>query len=329
MAFRTPHLTTEGHLPALSGASAWLNSPPLTPEGLRGRPVVVQFWTYTCINWLRTLPAVRAWAARYRDQGLVVIGVHSPEFPFERDLDNVRWAVREMAIEHPVAVDPDHAVWNAFANHYWPALYLVDARGVIRHRHFGEGDEARSERVVQRLLEESGAPGVPHEPVAVHGEGIEAAADWADLRSAEEYLGHERAERFASPGGARADERHDYSPADRLHRDEWSLAGTWTVHGQGVELHEAGGRISHRFHARDLHLVMGPTSRGASPRFRVLLDGQPPGAAHGLDVDEQGLGRLDGQRLHQLVRQPLPITDRQFDIEFLDPGVEAFVFTFG
>jgi thiol-disulfide isomerase/thioredoxin len=329
MAFRTLHLATEGHLPALSGATAWLNSPPLTPEGLRGRPVVVQFWTYTCINWLRTLPYVRAWAARYRDQGLVVIGVHTPEFPFERDLDNVRWAVREMAIEHPVAVDSDFAIWDAFANHYWPALYLVDAQGVIRHHRFGEGDEARSERVLQQLLQESGADGVPHEAVPVDGAGVEAAADWASLQSAESYLGHERSEHFASPGGVRADERRGYSPPDRLRLDEWALAGTWTVHGQGAVLDEADGCLSYRFHARDLHLVMGPTSRGASPRFRVRLDGRPPGAAHGLDVDEQGHGRLDGQRLYQLIRQPAPITDRQFDIEFLDPGVEAFVFTFG
>jgi thiol-disulfide isomerase/thioredoxin len=326
---RTVRPPTEGHLPSLGGATTWLNSPPLTAESLRGQTVLVQFWTYTCINWLRTLPYVRAWAARYRDQGLVVIGVHTPEFPFERDLQNVRRASEEMTVDYPIAVDNDYSVWDAFANHYWPALYFVDARGLIRHHRFGEGDYGRSELVIQELLDESGAHGVPQGLVSVDGEGAEAAADWDSLESAENYVGYERTNNFASPGGAQTDERHVYSTPGRLRLDQWALSGNWTIEAQAIVLNAANGRMTYRFHARDLHLVMGPTSRDTSPRFRVLIDGQPPGAAHGVDVDERGNGTLDEQRLYQLIRQPRPIADRQFEIEFLDPGVEALAFTFG
>jgi thiol-disulfide isomerase/thioredoxin len=329
MSSRTVRPATEGHMPPLDGATAWLNSPALTVEGLRGQTVLIQFWTYTCINWLRTLPYVRAWAARYRDHGLVVIGVHTPEFPFERNLPNVRRAAQQMTIDYPIAVDTDYSVWDAFANHYWPALYFVDARGLIRHHRFGEGDYGRSELVIQQLLGESGADGVPQGPVSVDGEGAEAPADWDSLESAENYLGYERSENFASPGGAQIDERHRYSTPGRLRLNQWALSGNWTMEAQATVLNEANGRILYRFHARDLHLVMGSTSRETSPRFRVLIDGQPPGAAHGVDVDERGNGTLDQQRLYQLIRQPRPIADRQFEIEFLDPGVETLAFTFG
>jgi thiol-disulfide isomerase/thioredoxin len=329
MASRTLQLPREGHLPSLDGATAWLNSPPLTAQGLRGQTVLVQFWTYTCINWLRTLPYVRAWAGKYRDQGLVVIGVHTPEFPFERDLDNVRRAAQEMTVEYPVAVDNDYTIWNAFANHYWPALYFVDAEGIIRHHLFGEGDYETSESVIQQLLGESGAGNVPQDLVSVDGEGAEAAADWDNLGSGENYVGYERSENFASPGGAQIDERRIYSTPGRMRLNQWALSGDWTVAGQSTVLNEGNGHIAYRFHARDLHLVMGPTSPSPYPRFRVLIDGRPPGPAHGIDVDEEGNGTLDEQRLYQLIRQRGPITDRQFDIEFLDAGVEALAFTFG
>ena len=329
MASRTQHLPVEGHLPSFDGATAWLNSPPLTAEGLRGSVVVVQFWTYTCINWLRTLPYVRAWAERYADDGLVVVGVHTPEFPFEHDLDNVRRAVAEMRIGYPVAVDDDYAVWDAFANRYWPALYVVDARGRIRHHRFGEGDYEFSELVVQELLVEAGHDVAPGEPVPVDADGVEAPADWDNLESPESYTGYERADNFASPGGPVPDEGHVYSAPERLRLNQWALSGSWTVEPGDTLLNEADGRIAYRFHARDLNLVMGPTRRDAPVRYRVLVDGQPPGAAHGVDVDEAGSGTVRDQRLYQLVRQPGPVTDRQFEIEFLDPGVQAFAFTFG
>jgi thiol-disulfide isomerase/thioredoxin len=329
MSSGTLRLPTEGHLPSFGGATTWLNSAPLTAESLRGRPVLVQFWTYTCINWLRTLPYVRAWAEKYRDSGLVVIGVHTPEFPFEHDLQNIRRAADEMGVTYPVAVDNDYAVWNAFANHYWPALYLVDAQGAIRHHHYGEGDYQTSESVIQQLLAESGAADVPGDLVAVEGQGAEAAADWDDLESPENYVGYERTESFASPGGAVLGRPHVYSAPSRLRLNQWALSGDWTVEPGAAVLNGAPGRISYRFHARDLHLVMGPTSPGTPPRFRVLIDGQPPGDVHGSDVDERGDGTVDEQRLYQLIRQRPPIADRQFDIEFLDPGVEALVFTFG
>jgi thiol-disulfide isomerase/thioredoxin len=321
-------LPVEGEMPPLGGATGWLNSQPLTPAGLRGKVVLVDFWTYTCINWLRSLPYLRAWAEKYKDQGLVVIGVHSPEFEFEKDADNVRRAAKARRIDFPIALDEDHAIWRAFKNRYWPALYVIDAQGRIRHHQFGEGGYEESEKIIQQLLGEAGLGGSGHQ-IAVDAPGAEAEADWANLKSPENYLGHERTENFASPGGALLDKRRVYATPARLRLNHWALSGDWTVRKDAIRLNTANGRIAYRFHARDLHLVMGPAARGTSPRFRVLIDGQPPGAAHGVDVDDQGNGTVTEQRLYQLIRQPKPIADRQFEIEFLDPGAEAFAFTFG
>jgi thiol-disulfide isomerase/thioredoxin len=314
-------------LASLDRADAWLNSPPLKASDLRGKVVLIDFWTYTCINWLRTLPYVRAWDEKYRNQGLVVIGVHAPEFGFEKDLDNVRRAVNEMQIDYPVAVDSEHAIWRAFNNQYWPALYFIDAQGRIRHQYFGEGSYEESEKVIQQLLAETGAK-IDAEPVSVDGRGIEAAADWASLRSPENYLGYDRTQNFAS-GEPALDEAHTYQAPARLRLNEWGLSGDWTVKRESSALNKAGSRIAYSFHARDVHLVMGPPSPGTPVKFRVSIDGQPPGAAHGIDVDEQGYGTVTGQRLYQLIRQPQPIVDRQFQIEFLGSGVEVFAFTFG
>jgi thiol-disulfide isomerase/thioredoxin len=322
-------LPVEGALPTLAGATTWLNSPPLTAASLRGKVVLVDFWTYTCINSLRPLPYVRAWAKKYKDKGLVVIGVQAPEFTFEKNLDNVGRSVRDLRIDYPIAVDNDHAVWHAFNNEYWPALYFVDAQGRIRHHKFGEGDYEASERVIQQLLIEAGATDVGHDLVAVDGRGPEAPADLDSLNSAENYVGAARTENFASPGGALLDRQHVYGKPAQLELNHWALVGDWTMGKQGTVLNKAHGRIVYRFHARDLHLVMGPATHGTPVRFRVLIDGKPPGTAHGTDTDAQGNGTVTEQRLYQLIRQPQPIVDRQFDIEFLDPGVEAFVFTFG
>jgi thiol-disulfide isomerase/thioredoxin len=318
-----------GELPSLSGATGWLNSEPLTPDDLRGRVVLVDFWTFTCINWLRTLPHVRAWVAKYRDQGLVVIGVHTPEFTFERDVDSIRRETNARAIDYPVAIDSDYAVWRAFDNQYWPALYFADADSVIRHHHFGEEAYEESERVLQQLLTEAGADGVADGLVAVEGEGDEAPADWDTLRSPETYVGYARTENFASDGGVAFDERRTYALPERLRLGEWALAGDWTVGAEAVTLNEPGGRIAIRFQARDLHLVVKPADEAAAVRFQVRTDGQPPGPAHGSDVDEEGNGTVAEGRLHQLIRQPGPIVERTFEITFLDPGVEAYVFTFG
>jgi thiol-disulfide isomerase/thioredoxin len=323
------HLPREGELPSLGGATAWLNSPPLSTADLRGNVILIDFWTYTCINWLRTLPYVRAWAEKYQEHGVVVIGVHAPEFSFEHDLENVRRAARDMRVDYPIAIDNDYAIWQAFTNHYWPALYLVDAQGHIRYHHFGEGAYELSEMMLQHLLAEAGRGGFAHDLVSVDAQGAEVAADWDSLRSVETYVGSERTEHFASPGGAVLDKRHLYIAPERLRLNHWALAGEWTMGSEATVLHAANGRIAYRFHARDLHLVMGPAARGTSVRFRVFIDGQTPGAAHGIDVDEQGNGTVTDQRLYQLIRQPKPIADRQFEIEFLDAGVEAFVFTFG
>jgi thiol-disulfide isomerase/thioredoxin len=322
-------LPVEGDLPALDGATGWLNSPPLGAADLRGKVVLVDFWTYTCINWLRTLPYVRAWAGRYAPQGLVVIGVHTPEFEFEHDAGNVRRAVEDMRLSYPVAIDNDYAVWGAFDNHYWPALYFVDARGHIRHHQFGEGEYEQSEMIIQQLLSEAGSGGTDHELVSVEGGGVEAPADWANLRSPENYVGYERTENFASPGGLVPGTPHDYAAPVRLPLNYWALSGNWTVGRQPATLNTAGGRISCRFHARDLHLVMGPASRGTAVPFRVLIDGQKPGDDHGTDVDDQGDGTVTEQRLHQLIRQRGPVTERTFEITFLDPGAQAYAFTFG
>ena len=316
-------------LASLARADEWLNSQPLTPSALRGKVVLIDFWTYTCINWLRTAPYVRAWAEKYRDQGLVVIGVHAPEFAFEKNIDNVRWAVKEMRINYPVAVDNDHTIWRAFKNNYWPALYFMDAEGRVRHHHFGEGSYEQSEKIIQELLAEAGAVGIAREPVAVDARGIEAAADWSSLKSAENYLGYERTQNFASPGGPILNKPGTYELPGSLRRDEWALAGDWTMRSEAAALNKSKGRIAYRFHARDLHLVMGPSVPGTPVRFRVLIDGEPPGEAHGTDIDEQGYGAVTEQRLYQLIRQKKSIVDRQFEIEFLAPGVETFAFTFG
>ena len=324
----TARLPVEGELSSLRSATLWLNSAPLTAAGLRGKIVLVEFGTYTCINWLRTLPYVRAWAEKYKDEGLVVIQVHAPEFEFEKDLDNVRSSIKRLGVGLPIAVDNEHAIWRAFNNQYWPALYFIDGKGRIRHQQFGEGEYTESERVIRKLVAEGGKGGSGNGVGSVEGRGIEAAPDWASLQSPENYLGYERTVNFASPGGI-GDQRHAYTVPARLRLNHWALAGTWTIGKQATVLHQSNGRLVYRFHARDLHLVMGPPAAGTPVRFRVLIDGQPPGAAHGIDVDEQGMGTVDAQRLYQLIRQPKPIAERQFEIEFLDPGVELFAFTFG
>ncbi len=315
-------------LTALGGATEWLNSPRLTPANLLGKTVVIDFCTYTCINWLRTLPYRRAWAQKYT-QGLVLIGVHTPEFAFEQNVDNVRRAVRQMRIEYPIVLDNDYAIWRAFRNQYWPALYFLDARGRVRDHQFGEGEYGRSEKIIQRLLSEAGVGGAGDGVVSVDAGGVEAAADWNNLRSPENYVGYERSQNFASPGGGEPDRRRVYAAPARVALNQWALAGEWTIGRQATVLGSANGRMVYRFHARDLHLVMGPRRQGIPIRFRVTIDGQPPGPAHGVDIDEGGNGTVVEQRLYQLIRQPGPIADRRFEIEFLDAGVETFAFTFG
>jgi thiol-disulfide isomerase/thioredoxin len=296
------------HMPSLGGATEWLNSEPLGPAELRGRVVLVNFWTLTCINWLRQEPYVRAWSQAYRDDGLVVIGVHTPEFSFEHDIDGVRRATKERCIDYPVALDNDYEIWSAFANNYWPALYFVNADGVIRDDHFGEGRYEQSERVIQRLL------GVERQFVAVEGLGVEAEADWDHLRTPETYLGNVRSERFGSP--------------DRLPLNHWALAGEWTIGRESVVLDEAGGSIAYRFHARDAHLVLSREAGEPIP-FRVLLDGEAPGPSHGVDVDEGGSGLLEDGRMYQLVRQHDTVRERTLEITFLEAGAYAYAFTFG
>ena len=319
----------QNELASLERANEWLNSPPLTPEALRGKVVLVNFWTYTCINWRRQLPFVRAWAEKYKDQGLVVIGVHAPEFEFEKNVANIRWALKDMGIDYPVAVDNSHIIWRAFRNQAWPALFFIDAQGRLRHHTFGEGSYEQSEMVIQALLREAGASGVSREPVKVDARGHDAAADWRNLRSPENYVGFERTENFASPGGLLRDMPRTYQRPAKLSLNEWGLSGDWTVRKDAAAPSKTGGSIMYRFHARDLHLVMGPATPGTSVKFRVSIDGQPPGAARGVDVDEQGHGTVTEQRMYTLIRQPSPIADRQFEIEFLGPGVEVFAFTFG
>jgi thiol-disulfide isomerase/thioredoxin len=299
------------HLPSLGGATAWLNSEPLGPAELRGHVVLVNFWTWTCINWLRQEPYVRAWSRAYRDDGLVVLGVHTPEFSFEHDIDGVRRATEERAIDYPVAVDNDYEIWSAFANHYWPALYFVDAEGIIRDQHFGEGRYEHSERVIQRLL------GVERELVSVEGLGVEAEADWEHLYTPETYLGSGRSEGFDA----------DQLP-ERLRVNHWALAGEWTIGPENVVLDQAGGSIAYRFHARDAHLVLSSSSRASIP-FRVRLDGEPPGPSHSVDVDQDGNGVLRDGRMYQLVRQHDAVRERTLEITFLEPGAEAYAFTFG
>lgn len=315
-------------LTAIGRAREWLNASRLTTEALAGKVVLVQFCTYTCINWLRTLPYVHAWAQKY-GRDAVVLGVHTPEFAFEHNVDNVRRTLQRMKVTYPVVIDNDYAIWRAFDNHYWPALYFIDGRGRVRHRQFGEGEYESSERAIQQLLKEAGVSGVADGVVSVVGSGFESAADWANLKSPETYVGYQRLANFASPDPVRRDQRRTYRVPSRLALNQWSLAGDWTIGTQATVLHKTPGQILHRFHARDVHLVMGPSrSEGAVP-FRVTIDGQPPGAAHGLDVDEGGNGTVREQRLYQLVRQTKPIVDRTLTIDFLAPGVEAFAFTFG
>jgi thiol-disulfide isomerase/thioredoxin len=305
-------LPVEGHLPGFDGATGWLNSEPLAPDGLRGKVVLVDFWTYTCINWLRTLGYVRAWAEKYADRGLVVIGVHTPEFPFEHDVDNVREAAKDMRVEYPIALDSGYGVWRAFDNHYWPAVYIADAEGRVRHHHFGEGAYEECEWVIQGLL------GIEDGLVSPVLEGFEVQADWENLQSPETYLGADQAQNFAGSG----------SDGRELRLNQWALSGDWTIEGGKSVLNGSEGGIVFRFHARDVNLVMGPP-RGESVRFRVRVDGEPPGDAHGLDVDEEGRGTLAQQRLYQLIRDPGAIADRTFEITFEAPGAEAYCFTFG
>jgi cytochrome c biogenesis protein CcdA/thiol-disulfide isomerase/thioredoxin len=322
-------LPIEGELPPLTGAVEWLNTPPLTPEGLRGKVVLVDFWTYSCINCLRTLPYVRAWAAKYKDHGLVVIGVHTPEFAFEKNVDNVRRAVKDLGITYPVAVDNNYAIWGAFYNNYWPADYFVDAQGQIRAHEFGEGNYDKSEHLIQTLLTEAGIPNVPTGLVAVNGKGVEAAADDQQIKSPETYVGYTRAANFANTGVLLKDQANTYAVPSTLQLNQWGLGGVWTIEGEKAILDSVPGRIVFHFHARDLHLVLGPTADGKPVRFRVLLDGKAPANDHGVDIDATGAGTVSSQRLYQLIRQTGPVQDRTFTIEFLDAGVQAFSFTFG
>ena len=327
-------LPVEGEMPSLAGATGWLNSPPLDTEALRGKVVLVDFWTYSCINCLRALPHVREWAERYRDHGLVVIGVHAPEFAFERNLGNVQRAVKDLKVTYPVAIDNDFSIWRGFNNRYWPAHYFIDAQGRIRAHHFGEGNYAQSEQTIRKLLREAGhtlpdeAPSTAR-AMAASREGVERQADMGNLKSPETYLGHARAENFASPGGQQPDRAADYSVPATLALNQWALGGHWTVGDEDARSNRAGDRIAFRFHARDLHLVLSPGEDGTPVRYRVRIDGQPPGADAGGDSAADGSGQVDGNRLYQLIRQNGAVRERTFEIEFLDPGVHAYAFTFG
>jgi len=322
-------LPIEGTLPPLEGAVHWLNSPPLTAEALKGKVVLGDFWTYSCINCLRTLPYVKAWAEKYRDQGLVVIGVHAPEFAFERDVSNVTKAMKDLGITYPVAIDNAYKIWRAFDNQYWPAHYFADAKGQIRYHHFGEGDYAESERVIQQLLREAGARNVAGGLIQADAKGVQQAPDMNEVQSPETYLGFQRAENFISTGTLATNQVANYPAAGNLALNHWTLEGQWNVGGQQATLDQPGGRIVYRFHARDLHLVLGPGADGKPVRFSVTVDGQAPGDAHGTDVAPDGSGTVTEQRLYQLVRQPGAVQDHTFTIEFLDPNVAAYAFTFG
>ncbi len=320
-------LADEGRMPDLGGATSWLNSDPLARESLRGKVVLVHIWTYTCINSLRPLPYVRAWADKYKAAGLVVIGVHTPEFSVEKERANVERAVRELKVTYPVAVDSDYRIWEAFDNQYWPALYFIDAKGRIRHHYFGEGEYAEAERVLQELLKESRARLADESTVRVAGEGVEAAPS-ASVQSPETYVGYRRGERFASPVRLARDVSNTYRVPDRLSLNGWGLVGSWNIGPESALLEAAGGRIAFRFHSRDLHLVLSPGKDGRPVRFKVRLDGAAPGDAHGSDSAPDGSGEVREPRLYQLIRQRTRVDDRTFEIEFLDPGVRAFVFTF-
>ncbi|HEY7985656.1 MAG TPA: cytochrome c biogenesis protein DipZ [Methylophilaceae bacterium] len=322
-------LPIEGAMPPLTGAVEWLNSPPLTTESLRGKVVLVDFWTYSCINCLRSLPYIRAWADKYKDQGLVVIGVHAPEFAFEKNISNVKKAVQDLGITYPVAVDNDYAIWRAFKNRYWPAHYFIDAKGQVRYHHFGEGEYDESEKVIQQLLREAGHTVISKDIVAAQGQGIQMASDEDETDSPETYVGYSRADGFASKDGQIHDQAHNYTLPKNLKLNQWGLAGNWQVGSEKAVVQSSQARIVYRFHARDLHLVLGPGSTGKPIHFRVLVDGKAPGADHGTDIDADGNGTIVGERLYQLVRQSSAVKDKTFEIEFLDPGAEAFAFTFG
>jgi thiol-disulfide isomerase/thioredoxin len=322
-------LPVEGRLAPFAGATRWLNSEPLTPQGLLGRVVLVDFWTYTCINWLRTLPYVRAWAAKYAAAGLTVVGVHTPEFGFEGDIDNVIAQSRELEVEYPVAVDNDYAVWQAFANHVWPALYIADGQGRVRYHHFGEGEYAMTEMVIQELLREAGAEDIDQDLVMVEPRGLEVAADWRALQSPETYLGYGLSNGFVSQNEARPGLAQQFAAPSRLRLNHWDLSGIWTVGQNAPLLDEPGGQVAFQFHARDLNLVMGPASGSGPIRFRVFLDGRAVDGAAGTDVSADGTGTATDQRCYQLIRQRGPISERRFEIEFLDADVEVYCFTFG
>ena len=324
----TGWLPDEGALPTFAGATGWLNTDPLTPEALRGRVVLVDFWTYTCVNWLRTLPYVRAWVAKYAEHGLTVVGVHTPEFDFEHNVDNIRTQSRALRVPYPIAIDSDYGVWNAFNNRYWPAVYIADAQGRIRYHHFGESEYAMQEMVIQQLLMEAGATNLDLDLVTVQPVGLEVAADYGTLRSPETYLGYDRGSGLASPDGLWADTPHDYAAPAGLDLNEWAPTGEWTVSGRAATSTAAGARLAFRFQARDVNLVMGPAERGTAIPFRVTLDGEPARGANGTDVAD-GTGVVNEQRTYQLIRQPAPITERVFEIEFMEPGAELYCFTFG
>jgi thiol-disulfide isomerase/thioredoxin len=324
-----PGIVGSSPLYSLSGATGWLNSKPLTEKQLKGKVVLIDFWTYSCINCLRALPYIRAWADKYKDSGLVVIGVHTPEFDFEKDSPNVEKAIQKFGITYPVALDSNQVIWNGFHNEFWPAHYFIDATGKVRFEHFGEGQYDQSEKWIQQLLQERAAKPMPASTVSVHAQGIEASSNQQDVKSPETYIGYSRAEHFASPGGFVYDKTKAYTAPTHPALNEWGLDGNWEVYIQSAVLKTAGGKIVFRFHARDLHLVLGPTLDGKPVRFRVTIDGQAPGDNHGVDTDAQGNGTVTDHRLYQLVRQKGAVTDHVFAIEFEDPGVQAFSFTFG
>lgn len=324
-----PSIVGSSPLPGLAGATGWINSKPLTAKDLRGKVVLVDFWDYSCINCIRAVPYIRAWAEKYKDSGLVVIGVHTPEFDVEKQLPNVQRAVTKFGITYPVAVDSDGKIWNAFHNQYWPAHYFIDAKGKVRYEHFGEGEYDKSEQWIQELLKEANGKPMAAGIASVHGQGVQAAADTNQVRSPETYIGYARAQHFASQGGIKQDAAHVYIEPTHLQLNEWGLVGQWVDHGQQAVLASAGGKIVFRFHARDLHLVLGPSASGKPVRFRVTIDGHAPGENHGVDTDAQGNGVMTDDRLYQLIRQKGAIADHTFAIEFEDPGVQAFSFTFG
>ncbi len=315
--------------PSLSGATGWLNTAPLNLADLRGKVVLIDFWTYTCINWRRTLPYIREWASKYKEQGLVVIGIHTPEFSFEQKWDNVSSAIKSMDIGYPVAADNNFEIWRSFDNQYWPALYLIDAKGKIRYQKFGEGDYEASEKMIQQLLKGVSTKAVPSTIATPLAEGYEAAADWQNIGSPESYFGYDRAQGFASPGKPGVDKQVAYMLPKKLLLNEWALSGEWTIGKERILVNSGTGKLIYRFHARDLHLVMGPAEPGKAIKFRVLIDGKPPGTEHGVDTDSDGNGTVTEQRMYNLIRQQAPITDREFQIEFADPGAEVFNITFG